>query len=279
MERESMVFYRSFYEAIVDLPDVELAKAFRAIAEYGLNGKEIDCSGSAKVALKMAKPQIDKNNVRYENGKKGGRPTDKTKEQIDELQRLRHSQQYIRWRDSVYERDCYTCTRCGTKEDIQAHHIKSFDEYPELRFSVENGITLCRSCHTKIHKEITKANQVLTKCEPNVNVNVNDIKKKDTNVSKEKAHFVPPTLENVSGYCREKGLEVDAQHFIDYYESVGWKVGKTQKPMKDWKAALRNWARQDKNEKSEKPFKTRFHNHEQQSYDFEELNKKLFVNS
>jgi len=211
MERESMVFYRSFYEAIVDLPDVELAKAFRAIAEYGLNGKEIDCSGSAKVALKMAKPQIDKNNVRYENGKKGGR---------------------------------------------KIAEIKPSDNQVE-----------------------TKANQVLTKCEPNVNVNVNEIKKKDTNVSKEKAHFVPPTLENVSGYCREKGLKVDAQHFIDYYESVGWKVGKTQKPMKDWKAALRNWARQDRNEKSEKPFKTRFHNHEQQKYDFEELNKKLFVNS
>ena len=79
MKRDSMVFYRSFYEAIVNLPDVELAQAFRAIAEYGLNGIETECSGTARVALMMAKPQIDKNNMRYANGCKGGRPTENLK--------------------------------------------------------------------------------------------------------------------------------------------------------------------------------------------------------
>ena len=51
--------------------------------------------------------------------------------------------------------------------------------------------------------------------------------------------FVPPTLSEVSDYCRERQNSVDPERFIDYYESNGWRVGKN--PMKDWKAAVRTW--------------------------------------
>ena len=70
--RESIVFYRSFYEAIKELPAEEFRNAVMAIMEYGLNDSEIDTSGVAKAILIMAKPQIDKNNKRYENGLRGG---------------------------------------------------------------------------------------------------------------------------------------------------------------------------------------------------------------
>jgi len=63
-------------------------------------------------------------------------------------------------------------------------------------------------------------------------------------VNKESARFVPPTLEEVRAYCKERHygtLDVSPQRFIDYYTSNGWKVGRN--PMKDWKAAVRNWAR------------------------------------
>ena len=53
--------------------------------------------------------------------------------------------------------------------------------------------------------------------------------------------FTPPTLEDVIAYCNERGNSVDAQHFIDYYTSNGWLVGKNK--MKDWKAAIRTWER------------------------------------
>ena len=81
---------------------------------------------------------------------------------------------------------------------------------------------------------------------PNVNDNANvNVNAKKENTEK-KAHFVPPTLENVIGYCRENGYKVDAQRFIDFYESKGWMVGKNK--MKDWRAAVRNWSRQDRRE-------------------------------
>lgn len=57
--------------------------------------------------------------------------------------------------------------------------------------------------------------------------------------------FTPPTLDQVQEYINECGYSVDASRFIDYYSSKGWMVGKNK--MKDWKAALRNWARPKKN--------------------------------
>jgi hypothetical protein len=53
--------------------------------------------------------------------------------------------------------------------------------------------------------------------------------------------FEKPTLEQVQAYCRERKNNVNAERFVDYYESNGWKVGKNA--MKDWKAAVRTWER------------------------------------
>lgn len=69
--------------------------------------------------------------------------------------KIRHSEEYKLWRNSVYERDNYTCQICGKRcsnENIVAHHILPFADYPHLRFAINNGITLCRSCHSNLHK-------------------------------------------------------------------------------------------------------------------------------
>lgn len=55
--------------------------------------------------------------------------------------------------------------------------------------------------------------------------------------------FVPPTVREVEAYCLEAGLRIDAQRFVDFYASKGWRVGSAS--MKDWKAAARNWAKRD----------------------------------
>ena len=53
--------------------------------------------------------------------------------------------------------------------------------------------------------------------------------------------FKKPTVEEIQAYCDERNNGIDAERFYDYYESKGWKVGKA--PMKDWKASIRTWER------------------------------------
>ena len=71
-----------------------------------------------------------------------------------------------------------------------------------------------------------------------------EIKENHLKVVKEKLRFSPPTLEEVKAYCQERKNHVDADRFVDFYASKGWKVG--NQPMKDWKAAVRTWERGEK---------------------------------
>lgn len=80
--RKSVVFYRSFYDAIRGLPPEQFKSSALAILEYGLDGKEPDTDGIERAIFCMAKPQIDANNQRYENGIKGGRPKTKANQDI-----------------------------------------------------------------------------------------------------------------------------------------------------------------------------------------------------
>lgn len=65
-----------------------------------------------------------------------------------ESKALRQTHQYRNWRRAVYERDNYTCRRCHRRGvRLEPHHIKRFADYPELRFDVDNGVTLCYECH------------------------------------------------------------------------------------------------------------------------------------
>ena len=63
------------------------------------------------------------------------------------------STEYKKWRLAVYQRDNYKCQYCGSKEKINAHHIYSYQHYPELRYRIDNGITLCEKCHIKTHQK------------------------------------------------------------------------------------------------------------------------------
>lgn len=55
--------------------------------------------------------------------------------------------------------------------------------------------------------------------------------------------FAPPTIEEVTEYCKERGNKVDPQKFVDFYTMKGWMVGKNK--MKDWRAAVRTWERSE----------------------------------
>ena len=84
---------------------------------------------------------------------------------------------------------------------------------PEIKIELEKEI--------KIEKEIDSSASTTTK----------------------RKRFEKPTLSEIKAYCIERGNKVDAQHFFDYYESNGWRVGKNS--MKNWQAAVRTWERSE----------------------------------
>lgn len=99
--------------------------------------------GLTKETDKRVKSYSGKKNGKYKHGR--------TAELFGERSAL--TQQEKIWRNKIYERDNYTCQHCGTKKSggFNAHHIKSWANYPNLRFKVGNGITLCINCHKKEH--------------------------------------------------------------------------------------------------------------------------------
>lgn len=70
-------------------------------------------------------------------------------------------------------------------------------------------------------------------------------------IARARTRFVPPTLDEVIAYCQERGNSVDAERFVSFYESNGWKVGKN--PMKDWRAAVRTWERDNRPQATNQP--------------------------
>lgn len=81
---------------------------------------------------------------------------------------------------------------------------------------------------------------------------VNNTVNKEKNIyTKKESKFIKPSIEEIRAYCIERKNNIDAENFFDFYESKGWKVGKNS--MKDWKACVRTWERNNKtsNYKSE----------------------------
>lgn len=81
--RDSFVFYRSFYEAMQGLSDEQKGQCFEVLANYAINGIEPDnMNPVVRLFFLMAKPIMDNNNQKYENGKLGGRPKNQTETKI-----------------------------------------------------------------------------------------------------------------------------------------------------------------------------------------------------
>lgn len=81
-------------------------------------------------------------------------------------------------------------------------------------------------------------------------INNNEIIKELEEETSKRKKFIPPSIEEVETYCLEKGYSVNAESFVNYYQTIGWMIGKNK--IKDWKAAVRNWHSRSKENKPKK---------------------------
>ena len=114
---------------------------------------------------------------------------------------------------------------------------------------LEAQCNMSRDCHVTVTDDVTQCHAAEEEREEDKEKDPKkDFDKSFIGVGVTSAHvrFAPPTVDDILNYCRETGVTIDAQRFVDFYASKGWKVGMT--PMTDWRASVRSWAARDRAE-------------------------------
>ena len=128
--------------------------------QIGLLKKGTKMSEETKLKMSLAhkgkkyKPMSEQGKMNLRKSALKGEKSPKWKGGITPInKKIRTTIEYNLWRNSIFARDGFICQHCKIKGlYLQAHHIKPFALFPELRFAIDNGITLCKECHKKHHK-------------------------------------------------------------------------------------------------------------------------------
>lgn len=202
-ERNQFTFYASFFKALRRIKDdAARAMAYDAICAYALNGDEPDLDELPDIValcFDLVRPNLD--SARRKS--KGGQDKDTDKIAVG-------------------------CPQDDGKiavsydQDTDKIAASCDEDTDKITASYPQDTANKKKKEKEIEKEIEKKKEIENK-----------------SLIARGARFSPPTADEVRAYCQERRNAVDADAFIDFYASKGWKVG--NQPMKDWRAAVRTW--------------------------------------
>ena len=149
------------------------------------------------------------------------------------------------------EQEGYIKTACFNK--LKFDHTKWYAVNNEHIEEVKMPTSKCsKRTHRDVQNEhIRSVQNEHIRSVQNEHNNNNYITTKETTkeiVSSGEKRFIPPSVDEVRAYCDERHNGIDPERFIDFYAAKGWMIGKNK--MKDWRAAVRNWERKDKEAKT-----------------------------
>ena len=203
--RESFVLHAEYIE---DLPE-ELKGAFlRYIYEYGINEIEPELSGLELTVWLKIKRRIDDDVLAYER-------------KVSNLKQNRNRTA------TGTKSTAPTDNRTDTERTPNGHRTENTTEEEKPNGDRADSVSVNVSVNDSV----------------NVSDSVNVAEAKPAEPALARKRFVKPELEEIREFCFEKNINIDVDRFFNYYESKGWKVGVS--PMKDWKAAVRNWEKND----------------------------------
>lgn len=200
--KDSFIIYTKINEVLKELTDDQKGKLFQAIIDYEMTG-EIPAIDDAlvKVSFIPVRQDLDVNNEKWEE-------TVKARQEAGRKGGLAKASKAKNSRSKTSK-----AKNATNKEKQNVANVAVYD------------------------------NEYVNDCDyeyDNVNDNIiPPISPQGESEGEKTKRFVKPTVEQVQEYCDSRNNGISGQEFIDYYDSIGWNVGK--KPMKDWQAAVRTW--------------------------------------
>ena len=211
---ESFTMFAKFGDVCEALEEQDRRDLVYALAMYGMYGEVIELPYNLKPIFIALREDIDNSKASRKSGSDGGRKS----------------------------------SRRGVKNVSATSGARDSDA---LETSGETGLT--KGSHDEVTPLTQCAEQEVTPltCDSEKKVSQTNPIQTNTEQTKRERHMgrmARPTVEEVRAYCDEKGYrDVDPQQFVDYYDSVGWVVGKSRKPMRSWKGAIGSmWHGRDK---------------------------------
>lgn len=210
MSKDRFMFFRNIRDVInsAETPE-EKMQVFDAICNYAFDGIEPEDKW-LKMVVQSLKPTLDYKGVGAPRGNKNAQKTIKTIETITDNENNCEQLKQLQTIKQETETETETLTPVILPQD------KSFGNISPLEGDKPTV------------DEIVDIEELIAE------------QKLEETKAKVK-RFKKPTVDEIEEYCRTSGYQIDANRFYDHYESNGWKVGKN--PMKDWRAAVRNWVR------------------------------------
>lgn len=202
--KKTLVLYHDIRAPLELLDDEERGKLLSAILIYSEYGELPEFEGALQMAFAFIRTAIDRDADKWE---------EKRQKRVE-------------------------AGRAGGQK--RAENLRIADE--QALANQANATSAKQTKQSQANQAVPVPGNVPVPVPGNVPVPVNGIER-GADKPPRASRFTPPSVEEVSAYCQERRNSVDAQRFVDFYASKGWKVGK--EAMKDWKAAVRTWERRD----------------------------------